>query len=56
MAESSEDLEGARREEKEHLGSKGLEGSVDQAYMEEDRSEGRSQEGSLNGMVVESQD
>ena len=55
MAESSEDLEGARREEKEHLGSKGLEGSVDQAYMEEDRS-GRSQEGNLNGKVVDSQD
>ena len=56
MGGSSEDLEEAKGEGKEDLGSKGLEGSVDQAYMEEDRSEGRSQEGSLNGKVVDSQD
>ena len=56
MGGSSEDLEEAKGEGKEHLGSMGLEGSKGLAGIEGGQREGHSWEGSLDGRDVEDWD
>ena len=56
MGGSSEDLEEAKGEGKEHLGSKGLEGSKGLAGIEVGQWEGHSWKGSLDGRDVEEWD
>ena len=56
MGGSSEDWEEAKGEGKEHLGSKGLEGSKGLAGIEGVQEEGHSCEGSLDGRDVEDWD
>ena len=56
MGGSSEDLEEAKGEGKEHLGSKGLEGSMGLAGIEGGQGEGHSWKGRLDGRDVEEWD
>ena len=56
MGGSSEDLEEAKGEGKEHLGSKGLEGSKGLAGIEGGQGDGCSWDGSLDGRDVEGWD